>query len=87
MHPLIRIGTVVESKIDRKPFRRGCTYRITGLNETTFAVGYFEKRQATFPLEQLETLFNVISDFVCPTCLKGLKVTGKDECKSCLETD
>lgn len=83
----IHLNTVLEAKVNQEGvIRKGCTYRIVEMNDTTFSISSDKKIHSYF-ISNLSTFFNVINDALCPTCLKGLKVKDQQECQLCLDVD
>ena len=83
----MRIGMVVQAKINVRPLRKGNTYRVTKFDDLNFSISYFdgtiERREVSYLLSQFHYLFDIIADDLCPTCLKNLKIPGREECSPC----
>lgn len=92
---MLKKGTVLQSLVDRKPLRKGNTYHVKRVNltidnkylfEDTFTIGYFDGTIGTeknYLISELNTLFTVIDDDICPTCLKANRAVALRECLSC----
>ena len=87
---MIKIGTVLESLVNSNPLRLGNTYRVSAMTDDTFTIRYFggtvPYSTKVYSMGELYTIFKIIPDTLCPSCLKSYKEATADWCVYCSGT-
>lgn len=82
---MIKIGTVLQALNTDRYLNKGHTYRVCEYNGLSFAIKHNnpDGNNLQFHIGELDLYFKIISDNLCPACLKGPKEPNEAWCKRC----